>query len=236
MNAESSSRSKILPKINDAYLRNARRSSGEGYGCSLAMIRATHPMLRTTSTRRKCRRRFMLMSSVDRFQWNGMSAGGSPQSCSLVDILKYQLLDFFWNKKNMNSFISCAVIPSWIPTISRYSRSYPYTLSSSKQDWEFGSTGLVLWAHWECPTSMHVRHNFLFMCTFFEISQQVHAQVNSSHPSIILSIMHPFICQWSGDADGRVPVIGSRYCVEALKLRMKTQWQPWYLDKQVGLN
>jgi serine carboxypeptidase-like clade 2 len=31
-------------------------------------------------------------------------------------------------------------------------------------------------------------------------------------------------------------VIGSRYCVEALKLPMKTQWQPWYLDKQVGLN
>ncbi|XP_066365960.1 serine carboxypeptidase-like 26 [Miscanthus floridulus] len=39
---------------------------------------------------------------------------------------------------------------------------------------------------------------------------------------------------YSGDADGRVPVIGSRYCVEALKLPMKTQWQPWYLDKQVA--
>ncbi|PVH61817.1 hypothetical protein PAHAL_3G128700 [Panicum hallii] len=39
---------------------------------------------------------------------------------------------------------------------------------------------------------------------------------------------------YSGDADGRVPVIGSRYCVESLDLPIKTQWQPWYLDKQVA--
>ncbi|XP_039836694.1 serine carboxypeptidase-like 26 isoform X2 [Panicum virgatum] len=39
---------------------------------------------------------------------------------------------------------------------------------------------------------------------------------------------------YSGDADVRVPVIGSRYCVEALDLPIKTQWQPWYLDKQVA--
>nr|ACN33679.1 unknown [Zea mays] len=39
---------------------------------------------------------------------------------------------------------------------------------------------------------------------------------------------------YSGDADGRVPVIGSRYCVEALGLPVKTQWQPWYLNKQVA--
>ncbi|KAF0927519.1 hypothetical protein E2562_034010 [Oryza meyeriana var. granulata] len=39
---------------------------------------------------------------------------------------------------------------------------------------------------------------------------------------------------YSGDADGRVPVIGSRYCVEALGLPIKTDWQSWYLDKQVA--
>ncbi|KAL6850088.1 hypothetical protein ACP4OV_020715 [Aristida adscensionis] len=39
---------------------------------------------------------------------------------------------------------------------------------------------------------------------------------------------------YSGDADGRVPVIGSRYCVEALGLPIKTQWQPWYLNRQVA--
>ncbi|PAN17395.1 hypothetical protein PAHAL_3G128500 [Panicum hallii] len=33
---------------------------------------------------------------------------------------------------------------------------------------------------------------------------------------------------YSGDADGWVPVIDSRYCVEALGLPIKTQWQPWY--------
>jgi hypothetical protein len=76
----------FLIKTIDAYLRNARKSSGEGYGCSLATIHATHPMLRTTSTRRKCRRRFMLMSSVNRFQWNGMSAGGFLKDVQL-DIL-----------------------------------------------------------------------------------------------------------------------------------------------------
>uniref|UniRef100_A0A0D9V0E8 Carboxypeptidase n=1 Tax=Leersia perrieri TaxID=77586 RepID=A0A0D9V0E8_9ORYZ len=39
---------------------------------------------------------------------------------------------------------------------------------------------------------------------------------------------------YSGDADGRVPVIGSRYCVEALGLPIKRDWQPWYLNKQVA--
>ncbi|XP_010914643.1 serine carboxypeptidase-like 26 [Elaeis guineensis] len=39
---------------------------------------------------------------------------------------------------------------------------------------------------------------------------------------------------YSGDADGRVPVIGSRYCVEALRLPLKSKWQPWYHNKQVG--
>uniref|UniRef100_A0A0D3ENB7 Uncharacterized protein n=1 Tax=Oryza barthii TaxID=65489 RepID=A0A0D3ENB7_9ORYZ len=32
---------------------------------------------------------------------------------------------------------------------------------------------------------------------------------------------------YSGDADGRVPVIGSRYCMEALGLAIKRDWQPW---------
>lgn len=39
---------------------------------------------------------------------------------------------------------------------------------------------------------------------------------------------------YSGDTDGRVPVIGSRYCVESLGLPLKTQWQTWYHNKQVG--
>ncbi|XP_062209921.1 serine carboxypeptidase-like 26 isoform X2 [Phragmites australis] len=39
---------------------------------------------------------------------------------------------------------------------------------------------------------------------------------------------------YSGDVDGRVPVIGSRYWVEALGLPVKSQWQPWYLKDQVA--
>ncbi|WOL03248.1 hypothetical protein Cni_G11968 [Canna indica] len=39
---------------------------------------------------------------------------------------------------------------------------------------------------------------------------------------------------YSGDTDGRVPVIGSRYCAEALGLPLKSQWQPWFLNHQVG--
>ncbi|CAL4956909.1 unnamed protein product [Urochloa decumbens] len=39
---------------------------------------------------------------------------------------------------------------------------------------------------------------------------------------------------YSGDMDGRVPVIGSRYWVEALDLPIKSQWQPWYLNNQVA--
>lgn len=39
---------------------------------------------------------------------------------------------------------------------------------------------------------------------------------------------------YSGDADGRVPVIGSRYCAEALNLPVKSPWRSWYHRQQVG--
>ncbi|KAE8704538.1 Serine carboxypeptidase-like 33 [Hibiscus syriacus] len=38
----------------------------------------------------------------------------------------------------------------------------------------------------------------------------------------------------SGDMDGRIPVISSRYCVEALKLPLKSPWRSWFHDHQVG--
>ncbi|KAK4478351.1 hypothetical protein RD792_017641, partial [Penstemon davidsonii] len=38
---------------------------------------------------------------------------------------------------------------------------------------------------------------------------------------------------YSGDADGRVPVIGSRYCIEALALPLKTPWTSWFHKHQV---
>ncbi|KAF7806784.1 serine carboxypeptidase-like 33 [Senna tora] len=39
---------------------------------------------------------------------------------------------------------------------------------------------------------------------------------------------------YSGDTDGRIPVIGTRYCVEALGLPIKSSWRSWYHDNQVG--
>ncbi|MQM08529.1 hypothetical protein Taro_041384 [Colocasia esculenta] len=39
---------------------------------------------------------------------------------------------------------------------------------------------------------------------------------------------------YSGDADGRVPVIGTRYWVESLALPLRSQWRPWYHRGQVG--
>lgn len=40
------------------------------------------------------------------------------------------------------------------------------------------------------------------------------------------------ICN-SGDCDGRVPVIASRYCVEALGLPLKSSWRSWFHNQQV---
>lgn len=39
---------------------------------------------------------------------------------------------------------------------------------------------------------------------------------------------------YSGDTDGRVPAIGTRYCVEALGLPLKAPWRSWYHHHQVG--
>ncbi|KAH9624709.1 hypothetical protein KSS87_015608 [Heliosperma pusillum] len=39
---------------------------------------------------------------------------------------------------------------------------------------------------------------------------------------------------YSGDVDGRVPAIGSRYCVESLGLPVKTPWRTWFHNNQVG--
>ncbi|CAA7015601.1 unnamed protein product [Microthlaspi erraticum] len=39
---------------------------------------------------------------------------------------------------------------------------------------------------------------------------------------------------YSGDADGRLPVIGTRYWVEALGLSVKSEWRSWFHNHQVG--
>ncbi|KAI4335024.1 hypothetical protein L6164_013710 [Bauhinia variegata] len=39
---------------------------------------------------------------------------------------------------------------------------------------------------------------------------------------------------YSGDADARVPVIGTRDCIDSLGLPLKSSWRSWYHDDQVG--
>ncbi|KAK8594542.1 hypothetical protein V6N13_015464 [Hibiscus sabdariffa] len=39
---------------------------------------------------------------------------------------------------------------------------------------------------------------------------------------------------YSGDTDGRVPVLSTRYCIDTLKLPITKTWRPWYHQKQVS--
>lgn len=39
---------------------------------------------------------------------------------------------------------------------------------------------------------------------------------------------------YSGDTDGRVPVLSTRYSLSSLGLPIKRAWRPWYHEKQVG--
>ncbi|KAL3820529.1 hypothetical protein ACJIZ3_006434 [Penstemon smallii] len=39
---------------------------------------------------------------------------------------------------------------------------------------------------------------------------------------------------YSGDTDGRVPVLSTRYSLSSLGLPIKKAWRPWYHEKQVG--
>lgn len=39
----------------------------------------------------------------------------------------------------------------------------------------------------------------------------------------------------SEDTDGRVTVLGTRYCINKLELPIKTTWRPWHHKKQVKM-
>ncbi|XP_065865137.1 serine carboxypeptidase 1-like [Euphorbia lathyris] len=53
---------------------------------------------------------------------------------------------------------------------------------------------------------------------------------------IIKNLIENDISVWiySGDTDGRVPVTSSRYSINSMKLQIKTPWQPWYTNEEVG--
>lgn len=50
---------------------------------------------------------------------------------------------------------------------------------------------------------------------------------------ILINLIHLDLGTNSGDADGRVPVIGTRYCIEALALPLNSPWHSWYHNHQV---
>lgn len=58
---------------------------------------------------------------------------------------------------------------------------------------------------------------------------------NDNQPSSTLNFLHVDIfCVWlSGDTDGRVPVLSTRYSLSSLGLPIKRAWRPWYHNKQV---
>ncbi|KAG7625557.1 Serine carboxypeptidase-like 33 [Arabidopsis thaliana] len=67
------------------------------------------------------------------------------------------------------------------------------------------------------------------------ILQTYHFTVSSMLPTYSKLIKAGLkIWVYSGDADGRVPVIGSRYCVEALGISVKSEWRSWFHNHQVG--
>ncbi|KAJ7968499.1 Carboxypeptidase [Quillaja saponaria] len=56
---------------------------------------------------------------------------------------------------------------------------------------------------------------------------------SDSKPSVI-PIYKKLIAVYSGDTDGRVPVLSTRYSLSSLGLPLTKPWRPWYHEKQVS--
>lgn len=117
-------------------------NSGGGPGCSRAMIRATRPTRKTTSTGEMCRKPSMQML-VGCFQGNIKSAGALTKGSFLHGVVVL-VHSSFRKQKTWAHLFFFAVTPSWTRTISQCLRFYLYTPSWSKRVWESGSTGVPL--------------------------------------------------------------------------------------------
>ncbi|KAJ8622730.1 hypothetical protein MRB53_031259 [Persea americana] len=59
-------------------------------------------------------------------------------------------------------------------------------------------------------------------------------------PDTVLPILEELMAKglrvwvYSGDVDGRLPVTSTRYSLNKLKLPVKTPWQAWYVNQEVG--
>ena len=81
---------------------------------------------------------------------------------------------------------------------------FPYTKSLLQQELEFGSTG-----------------NFHPSISFLDVI-------------VVCFLSHVIASEWfSGDTDGRVPVLSTRYSISTLGLPITKAWRPWYHEKQV---
>ncbi|XP_057958558.1 serine carboxypeptidase-like 40 [Malania oleifera] len=65
-------------------------------------------------------------------------------------------------------------------------------------------------------------------------------QVWEDSPSTIIPLLQEFmenrvrVWVYSGDVDANVPFTSTKYSINAMKLRIKKPWYPWYLDGEVG--
>ncbi|XVF87537.1 hypothetical protein PTKIN_Ptkin18bG0128300 [Pterospermum kingtungense] len=70
-------------------------------------------------------------------------------------------------------------------------------------------------------------------------NQKVYDKWADSKPSVLpiykkLIAAGVRIWVYSGDTDGRVPVLSTRYCISTLALPITKAWRPWYHQKQVS--
>ena len=57
----------------------------------------------------------------------------------------------------------------------------------------------------------------------------------SAFSSVCCIILTCFNLLNSGDTDGRVPVLSTRYCLNALGLPTRGTWRPWYHNEQARI-
>ncbi|XP_019162575.1 PREDICTED: serine carboxypeptidase-like 31 [Ipomoea nil] len=69
------------------------------------------------------------------------------------------------------------------------------------------------------------------MSLFYDWSYQKDSVLPIYHKLIAAGLK---IWVYSGDTDGRVPVLSTRYSISALGLPITQAWRPWYHQKQVG--
>ncbi|GAB2214819.1 hypothetical protein Droror1_Dr00019183 [Drosera rotundifolia] len=83
----------------------------------------------------------------------------------------------------------------------------------------------------EVQAALHARPTSWSTCNNFNWTDQAYTVL----PNIQALMAHNMrVWIYSGDVDSVVPVTSTKYTIESLKLPIKTNWYPWYLNQQVG--